>query len=179
MVSSGSCSKAVGIAGTKLSVLSQRLSASLGTGLKAPPSPSPCSRHQSRKEFGSKPRCFSTAAWRQDSPFILVSKSHKKQKWSPEDQADCWSWREWAAPCQGRGSSPRTTRLSLAQPAASRRWTRLLWVLLKMSRVYIVTIITFALKTSRTSMQMLRLIVLFLNRNPNFLSSSLVWRSLP
>ena len=32
---------------------------------------------------------------------------------------------------------------------------------------------TFALKTSRTSIQMLRLIVLFLNRNPNFLSSNL------
>ena len=48
-----------------------------------------------------------------------------------------------------------------------------MWVLLKICRVYIVMIITFALKTSRTSMQMLRLIVLFLSRNPNFLSSSL------
>ena len=37
----------------------------------------------------------------------------------------------------------------------------------------IMMVVTFALKTSRTSMQMLRLIVLFLSRNPNFLSSSL------
>ena len=37
----------------------------------------------------------------------------------------------------------------------------------------ILMLVTFALKTSRTSMQMLRLIVLFLSRNPNFLSSSL------
>ena len=37
----------------------------------------------------------------------------------------------------------------------------------------IMILVTFALKTSRTSMQMLRLIVLFLSRNPNFLSSSL------
>ena len=37
----------------------------------------------------------------------------------------------------------------------------------------IMMLVTFALKTSRTSMQMLRLIVLFLRRNPNFLSSSL------
>ena len=37
----------------------------------------------------------------------------------------------------------------------------------------IMMLVTFALKTSRTSMQMLRLIVLFLSRNPNFLSSSL------
>ena len=37
----------------------------------------------------------------------------------------------------------------------------------------IMMVVTLALKTSRTSMQMLRLIVLFLRRNPNFLSSSL------